>query len=644
LAVTYGIYAKSIWHKADVGGYWGGGIAEKDGNGAVRGMCNTMLGYALLAHAWKEQWLTIDQRDRLTSEGLGREQLLGYVRENLTHVCAHHTSAPKALQPTWGQSWQSSLWLGAAVVGAHLVWEDLDPQLREALGQVAASEADRLAAIPPGDYRPGDTKAEENAWNTLALASALSLTPRAAAAPAWWRALRSYAVNTYSQKTDHASSATVGTDRVCDIVRTANLFEDFSLENHGFFHPDYVQVSGQHMGEAWTLLALGDRRHATDYARRFEPYALHHVADVWRAVMRPPLLPNGEFVFPNGNDWTFHCSMNQGYLAWIATGVRDPIAVVAERRAIQPALDRREVSPPGRILGDSNLVWWWEPLLIKRCTGALLLHALRGEPKVSTKLEEELSSATWTLMLPAAKVWLHRNANYVVTLAWGARRMATFTPTGPDFLKHPYTTLPIDDGVIPASTAEVNELATTHSVHAVSFALKDGRTGYLLCMEQSVLWLSPQPLRALGIENDRLSGGKRLLRSGSGERVVNALTSEPKILLSGAWMAVDSLLGMAGLAEGFEYAPAGGFNRRSAAVDRVTPLGQWGAWQMLPQASAEQAQAAAREFSAEYTGKSARIKLRDGAQGKRFGVEAVMDARSLKGNTLGGELRLETLE
>src|SRR5205814_9855377 len=49
LITTYVTYSPKLWHDDPSGAsvYWGDGIAaiQKNGNGAVRGMCNTMLGY-----------------------------------------------------------------------------------------------------------------------------------------------------------------------------------------------------------------------------------------------------------------------------------------------------------------------------------------------------------------------------------------------------------------------------------------------------------------------------------------------------------------------------------------------------------------------------------------------------------------------
>ena len=47
------------------------------------------------------------------------------------------------------------------------------------------------------------------------------------------------------------------------------------------------------------------------------------------------LLPTGEFAYPAGNDWTFHCSTNQGYFAYIATALNDFDAAQAEAQRLE---------------------------------------------------------------------------------------------------------------------------------------------------------------------------------------------------------------------------------------------------------------------------------------------------------------------
>src|SRR6266496_2447911 len=122
LITTYSIYAKSIWHSSTPGGYWGDGVDPKaNQNGAVRGTCSTMLGYAMLAHAIETKQLDREQMHALEAAGLDRTMIVKYIRNNLRYVLAHHVASPNAVEPTWGQSWQSPLWLSSAGVASLLV-------------------------------------------------------------------------------------------------------------------------------------------------------------------------------------------------------------------------------------------------------------------------------------------------------------------------------------------------------------------------------------------------------------------------------------------------------------------------------------------------------------------------------------------
>ena len=503
LTTTYCVYAKNIWHEADVGGYWGGGIAEKNANGAVRGMANTCLGYATLVHALDHGWLSGDLLGRLDAAKLDRSAMLRYIRANLKHLAAHHLSAPQALEPKWGFSWQSSLWVGGFGPAALLVWDDLPPALRDDLKRVVFAEADRIAAKPPKDYQPGDTGAEENAWDTHAPAVALAMDPYHAHAERWLEALRKYAVNTYSVPADRTSDAKVGQHRVRALVTTSNLFDDFTLENHRFFHPDYVQVSGQLLGEAWLYLQLGDRIHGTSLAKEFQPYALHHAREVWENVAKPLILPTGELAFPSGTDWTVNCSIIPSYLAYIATGLGDPDALRAMIALPRQALRHRELSPPGRVFGDTNIEWFWEPILIKRSCTAILQLELRGNPVPPAG--SFIAQQTHKL-LPDSKVWIYRNARYFVSASWGKRTMGTFTPFDPE---HPYLTYPLERGILPESVDRFVEEGRNDGVNWIVLESRDGRRSALvLCVGELFIHC---PFVYEGVPDARLGGGTILL-------------------------------------------------------------------------------------------------------------------------------------
>jgi len=629
IVTGYIAYTRQLWHEEAPGGYWGGGLAEKDGNGSVRASNSILLGHAILAYAWKCGWLTEDEQATLTEAGLDREGLVGRVRAGLDYICAHHVSAESPLEPMWGNSWQSSLWIGPAAEAAMLVWEDLPEATREAARRLPRPEADRIAATAPRDYRPGNTGAEENAWDMHALAAAIALNPDHPSAPQWWDGLKRYAVNTYSMKADQSDDSIVGEDRVRDLVNTANLFDDFTLENHNFFHPDYIQVSGQHLGEAWMILVLGDFVFQTSNASRFEPYALHKVKPVWENVLRALLLPDGEFLFPNGNDWTLHTSINLAYLAWIAVGVRDPAALAAEKRFVRAAERRRAVSPPGRIFADFNMEWWWEPLLVKRHTSALLMHTFRAAPPASDAAFEVLDQGTRTRHFPQGHVWLHRNGNYAVSASWGRIHVGVFVPFGSDYLQNPYMTIPIWDGVLPDDVSVLVEMGDSGAAPVAVLGRKEGTKCALVCLPNSVVWLSEGGFRPLGIENDRLTGTGRTLQfdDGGTTRIPAVIPWEPFEIPS-RWVCLDGRFGLILSGGMISYTPAGKYNQRSVAVDRILPVGEVVAWQMIPEVNAVATKALADALDARSTGDEMVVTVRDGAKGGRYRILASLGKTS----------------
>src|SRR5262245_1741632 len=89
---TYGIHAKSLWHNDEPSGYWGDGIEAKNQNGAVRGMCSTMLTYVMLARGLDKGWIAAEDKALLQKAGLTRDELTSYAKAQLDYLIAHHKS------------------------------------------------------------------------------------------------------------------------------------------------------------------------------------------------------------------------------------------------------------------------------------------------------------------------------------------------------------------------------------------------------------------------------------------------------------------------------------------------------------------------------------------------------------------------
>src|SRR5262245_29998966 len=185
----------------------------------------------------------------------------------------------------------------------------------------------------------------------------------------------------------------------------------------------------------------------------------------------------------------------------------------------------------------------WHPILFNRSTTALLHLAIHPPPSSADAASVALDSEPMLRYFPEVKVWLYRNADYFVSAAWGARRMGTFTP----FVRaerNPYLTVPIE-GVLPdeVQAVEAQEVGKPDKPQILTLRLGDGRRCYLICLPHSVAWVAPVPLRALAIENDKLSGGKRQLHFKGGTRTVEALAGGEPFALDG-WVNVDQTLGL----------------------------------------------------------------------------------------------------
>ena len=94
----------------------------------------------------------------------------------------------------------------------------------------------------PDDTRvtPGDTKAEEDAWNAGLLALAGAMMPSAPHAAAWRAKAAELGVAAYSVKADTTSTAVVNGVPLDQRVQGYNVFDDGTVVNHDIIHPDYA--------------------------------------------------------------------------------------------------------------------------------------------------------------------------------------------------------------------------------------------------------------------------------------------------------------------------------------------------------------------------------------------------------------------
>ena len=177
--------------------------------------------------------------------GAGAAKATGYVDQLVRSIACEH----EALTPGgWGLGWETAHWAMLTGAAAWLVWDRLTPETRSDVVAMMVSEADRQTqlavpywALPDGTVvTPGDTKAEECAWNAGLLSLAAAMMPAAPDAALWRAKAAELAVAAYSTPADLTSSTPVNGVSLEERLQGYNAYPDGTVENHHRIHPDYA--------------------------------------------------------------------------------------------------------------------------------------------------------------------------------------------------------------------------------------------------------------------------------------------------------------------------------------------------------------------------------------------------------------------
>ena len=291
-------------------------------------------------------------------EGVTWSRLEDLARRSLRYSLATHTanrSFPCKGDRYWGSSagagqWESSLWAMSVAFSAFFQWEKLTEAEKAAVEALLVSECDyELARDVPTGYI-GDTKSEENGWEADVLAAALGLFPDNERAPLWFDRLRDFAVNSYSHPSDAQDRTVIDPEydskTVADLYRGANLYPDYTLQNHNFFHTSYQNVVMQELGEA--ALALKLFQNGLYGNEKWKTNALmHNNQEVMDVVLNRLALADGELAMPNGNDWSLFLFDQITSYSTAACFLRDPNALLLENRAFKNIKARQGTTPDG---------------------------------------------------------------------------------------------------------------------------------------------------------------------------------------------------------------------------------------------------------------------------------------------------------
>ena len=247
-------------------------------------------------------------------------------------------------------AWESSLWAMSVAYSAFFQWDKLTETQRDYIYKLLKAECNyELTRSIPTGYS-GDTKAEENGWEADILAATLGLFPDDALATRWFQRLREFAINSYSHIDDKTNRTVVDPDydskTVAQLYKGQNLYDDYTLQNHNYFHTSYQNVVMQELGEAALALKLFQKELYGE--EKWKTNALmHHNQEVQTEVLNWLALTDGELAMPNGNDWSLFLYDQITSYSTNACFLRDADALMLENLAYKYIKARQKTTSDG---------------------------------------------------------------------------------------------------------------------------------------------------------------------------------------------------------------------------------------------------------------------------------------------------------
>jgi len=246
----------------------------------------------------------------------GAAEQLATERTKRMIISLAHTHVANSGKTGWGNSWQSALWAGKTGVAGWLMWDKLSTVEQTELRKVVLFEANRFNEYKVPYYRspngkinyPGDTKAEENAWNATILQTALAMMPNHPNKKIWTAKMNELMLSAFARPDDVKSGARYFGKSLVQWLNGSNINNDGTLVNQDKLHPDYMSDVSFNV-QAALLFGLA--------GMKVPPAALFNAERIYQALSDGNFFGTNLYqpgsslvVYPNGNAWGTQRRMN----------------------------------------------------------------------------------------------------------------------------------------------------------------------------------------------------------------------------------------------------------------------------------------------------------------------------------------------
>jgi len=359
--------------------------------------------------------------------GISRDELLcDRIVPMIRYLTTTHVTGtrPTSDGRPWGDAWQSALWTSMLGMGAWWLGVDLPVEVADDVRRVVAHEADRIASTEPPHQVRDDSKAEENAWNSQVLSVAVVLMPDDQRRNAWESAFEKWAFSSLLRPADENSDVVVDGRTVAERFTGANIHDDFTLENHGIVHPDYMTAYSQTLGCMLEYRLTG---------RKPPEALLHNVAGLYENL-KWLSLPDGGFMYPSGQDWMLYRQADWLYPhALMAVYGNDREAWVLADRCLE-VLERMQART------DSGTVYLPEETFFASSQSDKLTHfsSMWLTLHFADRFEPADPRREGVRPFDSGRFVLNRTPSAVHSFSWGAKVMAHSVAMRKDRLVSPH--------------------------------------------------------------------------------------------------------------------------------------------------------------------------------------------------------------
>ncbi|MBO9620983.1 MAG: hypothetical protein J7539_18335, partial [Niabella sp.] len=263
----------------------------------------------------------------------------------------------------WGRAWQSPLWAGYTAFAAWVLWDRLDAVTRRETLAMINNECDWVmqnkGAAHIKTYRdcagniisPGDTGAEENAWDGAILGVACAMMPELPQHLMWLHQLIRLSLNAMARPGDVQNQEIYNGKPLNDWLDGSNINEDGTVVNHHFIHPDYMTspfelnsakyfwLAGSSIPKAFTLnMDVVFHAFADLNFRVGDSITGGHVQSPGGTIFKSG---SGDIFYPLGTDWGKDRRMNFSMVnAMVAAFTND---AKDQKRAVSWELEQGQV-------------------------------------------------------------------------------------------------------------------------------------------------------------------------------------------------------------------------------------------------------------------------------------------------------------